>query len=1410
MIEQRQDDKTVWRPKEARVNDPNKEEVPAEIGRYRVVRLLGEGGFGRVYLAHDDELHRHVAVKVPHRHRVSGPQDVEAYLAEARILASLDHPHIVPVHDLGRTEDGLPFVVSKFIEGGDLKQRLKESRLSLDMCAALVATVAEALHHAHRKGVVHRDIKPGNILLDSSGNPYVADFGLALREEDFGKGATCLGTPAYMSPEQARGEGHRVDGRSDIFSLSVVFYELLTGRRPFRGETQESLREQIATVEARPPRQVDDAIPRELERVCLKALSKRASERYTTAKDMADDLRHFVAQALPGEVVGPEQHKAEGATPTPSDRHAINIVPKGLRSFNAGDADFFLELLPDPRDRDGLPESLRFWKQRIEEVDADQTFAVGLLYGPSGCGKSSLVKAGLLPRLAADVTTVYVEATADETEARLLKGLRKRCPALPTDRGLAATLATLRRGTALQTGEKVLIVLDQFEQWLHSRRGQENTELMQALRHCEGARVQCLILVRDDFWMAATRFLRELEVRLVEGENAAAVDLFDMRHAKKVLSFFGRAFGALPLRNADLTADQARFLDQAVQELSRDGKVVPVRLAVFAEMVKGREWTPATLKALGGMEGVGVTFLEEAFISPSAPPGHRLHQVAARAVLKTLLPELGTDIRGTLRPRRELLQASGYASWPHDFEELLHILDRELRLVSPSAPEGLDSESGLGPAAEGHYYQLTHDYLVPALREWLTRKQKETMRGRAQIRLAERAAVWNSKPDKRHLPTWWEWARIRLLTRRRDWTPSQGKMMRTADRHHVLRGLVLVGALILVVWGAGEYLGRREARELQERLLSASPKQVPNILKEMAPPRLRLEGPLREARAQAEARHDANQLLRLSLALLPSDPDQASYLYTRLFDVEPQEFTTVRGALVPYKDDYLGPLWDELANRAADPARRFRAACALAEYAPSDPRWADHGAFVVQRLVGENALVLSYWKEALEPVGHRLLGELALTLEGNQWAPAQRRTITELYRGFAEGQKDALTRLEERLLAADKHGGPGAKRVDLARRKANVAAALVALGRSDKVWPLLIHSDDPTVRSCLIERLASAEVDPRILLDRLDKEPDVSARRALLLALGGFPTEQLPAVKAKLIDLYKTAPDAGLHAAAGWVLRHWGHVELLRQIDQGLATGQVQEGQGWYINKQGQTLSILRAPRVPGAGPERGPPARKMAPAFAIASMEVTVAQFRAFRHGHKVDERVAPTADCPVHLVTWYDAAAYCNWLSKMDGIPRDQWCYHNNKDGKLDFAPDYLSRTGYRLPTEAEWDFACRAGAQSGWCFGEVDEELLSNYAWWFNNAHADGVRRSFPVASLKPNDWGLFDMYGNVYEWCQEWATPQDAASLGFNDVACAGRGGCFWSLYSQAGGGSQFVQSRMTSLNHLGFRPARTLP
>ncbi len=397
-------------------------------------------------------------------------------------------------------------------------------------------------------------------------------------------------------------------------------------------------------------------------------------------------------------------------------------------------------MLPGPQDREGLPESIRFWKTLIERTDPDETFKVGLIYGPSGCGKSSLVKAGLLPLLAGHVEAVYIEATPENTESRLLKALRKACPDLPPELGLVEALAAIRTRRVMRSGRKILIVLDQFEQWLHAKRNEENAELVNALRQCDGEHSQAIVMVRDDFWIAATRFMDDLEVDLLKGHNTAAVDLFDPRHARNVLMGFGTAYGNLPERRRDISKDQDAFLDQAVAGLAQDGKIISVRLALFAEMMKGKPWTTATLREVGGTEGVGVTFLEETFGSPQANPKHRLHEKAARAVLKKLLPETGTDIKGQMRSEAELRAALGIAGRPREFADLLRILDGELRLITPTDTADTGDEQPADTRG-GRYYQLTHDYLVHSLRVWLTRKQRETRQGRAELLLEERACA---------------------------------------------------------------------------------------------------------------------------------------------------------------------------------------------------------------------------------------------------------------------------------------------------------------------------------------------------------------------------------------------------------------------------------------------------------------------------------------------------------------------------------------------------------------------------------------------------------------------------------------------------------------------------------------------
>jgi serine/threonine protein kinase len=272
-------------------------------------------------------LDRAVAIKIPRPHLVSGPAALASFLAEARVLASIDHPNIVPVYDFGRTDDGLCYVVSKYVEGSDLASRIKQARLPVAESAWVAAVVADALYYAHLKGLVHRDVKPANILIRVGGRPYLCDFGLALRAEVLEKKSNWAGTPAYMSPEQARGDVHQIDGRSDIFSLGIVLYQLLTGQLPFQGPSLEELLVQITTAQVRRPRELDDSIPLELERICLKTLAKPMPERYTTALELAEDLQAYRLQPAQPQRTFPERTQGSvtvlslcmhGSAPEPS------------------------------------------------------------------------------------------------------------------------------------------------------------------------------------------------------------------------------------------------------------------------------------------------------------------------------------------------------------------------------------------------------------------------------------------------------------------------------------------------------------------------------------------------------------------------------------------------------------------------------------------------------------------------------------------------------------------------------------------------------------------------------------------------------------------------------------------------------------------------------------------------------------------------------------------------------------------------------------------------------------------------------------------------------------------------------------------------------------------------------------
>ena len=593
----------------------------------------------------------------------------------------------------------------------------------------------------------------------------------------------------------------------------------------------------------------------------------------------------------------------------------------------------------------------------------------------------------------------------------------------------------------------------------------------------------------------------------------------------------------------------------------------------------------------------------------------------------------------------------------------------------------------------------------------------------------------------------------------------------------------------------------------------------------------------------------------------------------------------IRDALAPHQEALRERLWAVVDKPAAPARERLRAAAALAKFDPESETWARAGASVVDDLVRENPVFLGQWSEMFRPVRNRLIPRLsAIFRDPAPERAAERSLATNLLADYAADQPPVLADL---LMDADAKqfaviypklkelGDKGLplligeidktlppelpssddKRETLAKRQANAAVALLRLDSpltpgpsptrgegSKKVWPLLKHSPDPRVRSYLIHRLFPLGADPASIVRRLDEEPDLSARRALLLALGEFDEATLPlasrtAVLPKVQAMYRDDPDPGLHAAAEWLLRQWKQDGWIRQQNEEWAKDNERRDRAsraafapgasrqWYVNTQGQTFVVIPGPVefLMGSPPTEKDREerevqhkRRISRTFAIAAKSVTLAEYRRLtKDKYEIGERWTYAPDLPVVGINWYMAANYCNRLSKEEGIPEEEWVYEI-KGNEIKLKANYLSLTGYRLPTEAEMEYATRAGATTSRYYGET-EELLGQYAWYTKNTN-DVLK---PVGLKKPNDFGLFDSQGNCFTWCQEAyalypkAGGDDAVEDKEGDLVIVSthsrvlRGGSFsnLALHVRASSRNYYVPTFRTL--HYGFRPARTL-
>ncbi|MFI5455728.1 MAG: formylglycine-generating enzyme family protein [Isosphaerales bacterium] len=355
-------------------------------------------------------------------------------------------------------------------------------------------------------------------------------------------------------------------------------------------------------------------------------------------------------------------------------------------------------------------------------------------------------------------------------------------------------------------------------------------------------------------------------------------------------------------------------------------------------------------------------------------------------------------------------------------------------------------------------------------------------------------------------------------------------------------------------------------------------------------------------------------------------------------------------------------------------------------------------------------------------------------------------------------------------------------------------------------------------------------------------DPETSIRRALIQALGTFGTDRLspgerdPLVD-KLHDLYRNDPDAGIHGAAEWTLRRWQQQEKLKATQAELTKVKEPDGRRWYVNGQGQTFVIVEGPvefrmGSPASEPDRDRDEishRRVIPRrFAIADKEVSVEQYQRFVRedpqfglDRSYLDNYSPEPDGPMIYVNWFGAAAYCNWLSEQEGLPKDQWCYLRNAaeaySAGMTIPANVLARTGYRLPTEAEWECACRAGTMTSRYHG-LSPDLLDVYA----RHQANSKDHAWPGGSLLPNDLGLFDTLGNVFEWCQDPYGRYQPGKEGsiidhINLLESINeknprllRGGTFDSQPAYVRSAYRFRDAPSNRISDDGFRPARTYP
>ena len=626
---------------------------------------------------------------------------------------------------------------------------------------------------------------------------------------------------------------------------------------------------------------------------------------------------------------------------------------------------------------------------------------------------------------------------------------------------------------------------------------------------------------------------------------------------------------------------------------------------------------------------------------------------------------------------------------------------------------------------------------------------------------------------------------------------ERARLRLNATRRQVIRAFAIVAAIVAVFFVVENFRDRQRAASVFKQVLTADYQNLPELFP-------KLDSHIDRLRPQIERlEHDPTASVRdRGAALLLLYRDQPTFargaaLRSRLREGRPEEVSLIRGVLAVHPAvsgaiELRNDLFDETEPLAA----RLRFACALAELKSIyGDDWKPVTPALALALLDEDRGTVSRWLNLLGPFALELAPSLRQICSDRDRDALSRVVAAEilaedlasfgdtadLARTLIEVQPEAslvllrkLESLQQRasflyVLRDSLAKAPIVVGDDaLVERHAAAVVAMAVLGDPDPLRAALRHHEDPSLRTRAIQKIATLGLATRTLHGAEWAELDPAQRQGVLLAWAETAVSRLlPVVRDEIVktarDRYDDDPDPGVHSAAELLLRRWGHADQLSSTDEEKHKHpSPASGRGWETGPNGHTFAILPGRQVfqmgsPENEPERSPSEnrhyRRINRTIAVATTEVTVAQFRRFESRYLPDPRYAREPGCPAGGVSWYEALRYCNWLSKQDGLRPDQCCYPvaaDIKEGMM-LPADAFDRPGYRLPSEAEWEYFCRGGTETCRPWGG-SEDFLGRYAWTGLNSRG----RSAPEGRLLPNEFGLFDTVGSLSEWCHDGPT------------------------------------------------------